>query len=245
MERRIEEAFEIFREGRADAPVFVSCEHASSRLPEPWRWSSADLGLRDSHWAYDIGAGELSRELCRELGAGGVLSRFSRLLADPNRNLDSDDLFRRDADGAPVFLNQNIDVEERERRIGGYWQPYHSALDQELGHSAAPVLLAIHTFTPVYAGQAREVEVGVLFDDPEEREAVLLCQVIQRFGFDTRLNEPYSGRGGMMYSAHRHARAHRRVALELELRQDLAVSDEARRRVTMAICAAVAQIRPQ
>jgi predicted N-formylglutamate amidohydrolase len=238
----IEEAFEIFRGSRRDTPALISCEHASPRLPEPWRWPSGDLRLAETHWTYDIGAAELSRELCAALGASGVLSRFSRLLVDPNRDLTADDLFRRDADGEPVFLNQDIGADERDRRIRGYWEPYHSALDQELARSQAPVLLAIHTFTPVYAGQARAVEVGVLFDDPEEREAELLCQVIQRHGFDTRLNEPYSGRGGMMYAANRHARAHARLALELELRQDLAVSEATRSRLISAIRSALDEI---
>lgn len=229
------EAVEILRSDRPNPAVLLTSEHASARLPEGWTWTEADQRLVGSHWAFDLGAAELTRELAHALGASAVMSRFSRLLADPNRHLEADDLFRRVADGEPVQLNQNVDAKERERRISGYWEPYHAAIDRELGATSAPVLLSIHTFTPNYQGELRQVEVGVLFDDPEEREAEILRAVIAKHGFDTRMNEPYSGRGGMMYAANRHARNHARLALELELRQDLAVDAGVRSRVSGAI----------
>jgi predicted N-formylglutamate amidohydrolase len=229
------EAVDVYRREGENPSVLLTSEHASARLPQGWTWALHDQRLVDSHWAYDLGAAELTRELARDLGASAILSRFSRLLADPNRDLDAHDLFRREADGQPVHLNQNVDAAERARRIGDYWEPYHAAIDQELCATNAPVLLSVHTFTPNYQGERREVEVGVLFDDPEEREAEVLRDVIAKHGFDTRMNEPYSGRGGMMYAANRHARKHQRLALELELRQDLAVDAQARERLSRAI----------
>lgn len=235
MEHLESEAVDVYRREAKSPAALLTSEHASARLPGGWSWGAGDAHLVDSHWAYDLGAAELTRELARDLGVGAVLSRFSRLLADPNRDLDAHDLFRRQADGQPVHLNQSIDAAERERRIRNYWEPYHAAIDQELGATNAPVLLSIHTFTPNYQGELREVEVGVLFDDPEEREAEVLREVIAKHGFDTRLNEPYSGRGGMMYAANRHARKHQRLALELELRQDLAVRADVREKLAGAI----------
>jgi predicted N-formylglutamate amidohydrolase len=49
------------------------------------------------------------------------------------------------------------------------------------------------------------------------------------------MNEPYSGRAGLIYSAARHASAHGKRALELEVRQDLALEARVRAQVTGAL----------
>lgn len=229
----IEDAVEIVR-GAPDAPVLLTCEHASERLPEPWTWPEADRWIVGTHWAYDIGAADLTRDIAEDLRANAVLSRFSRLLADPNRDETAVDLCRSRAEGRSVDLNRGVDEAERQRRLTRLHRPYHATIDRELGRSSASVVLSIHTFTPVYEGQPRTVEIGVLFDE-EIDLAERFASVIAAAGFVTRLNEPYSGREGLIYSAHRHAKAHGRRAVELEVRQDLAVEAVVRRR----LCAAV------
>ena len=54
-------------------------------------------------------------------------------------------------------------------------------------------------------------------------------------GFLVALNEPYSGREGLIYAAERHAGTHGRRALELEVRQDLATDPSARRQIVGAL----------
>lgn len=225
----VHEAWEAL-EGEIDAPVFLTCEHASQRLPAGWSWPERDRRLVGTHWAYDLGAAEIARELAAALRAPAVLSRFTRLLADPNRAEEDDSLFRTRADGEPVELNLRIDDDDRRRRLEGYHRPYHRAIDERLGAHRAEILFSIHTFTPVYEGQVRRVEVGVLFDT-QERLACDLARAIADAGFVTALNEPWSGREGLIYAAERHAGAHGRRALELEVRQDLAVSAEVRSRL--------------
>jgi predicted N-formylglutamate amidohydrolase len=225
----VEEAYEVVR-GAVDAPLFLSCEHASERLPEPFVWPEADRRLVGTHWAYDLGARELTLELAAALEASAVLSRFTRLLADPNRPEDHGDLFRTVAEGEYVHFNRAISPSERALRIERYHQPYHHALDAELGRSRAPVLLAIHTFTPLYEGRVRTVELGVLFDR-EERAAEALGAALAAQLTGVAYNEPWSGKAGLMYSCERHAQKHGRSALELEVRQDLAVDAAYRARL--------------
>ncbi|MEM6929678.1 MAG: hypothetical protein AAF602_22250, partial [Myxococcota bacterium] len=50
-------------------------------------------------------------------------------------------------------------------------------------------------------------------------------------GWSVALNEPWSGREGLMYAADRHSLAHGRVALEIEVRQDLLRKPEVRARL--------------
>jgi predicted N-formylglutamate amidohydrolase len=205
-------------------------------MPAGWAWPHADRRLVDTHWAYDLGARELGLELAAAVGAVAVLSRYSRLLVDPNRPETSETLFRTHAEGLPIELNTTrLDGAERRRRIERLWQPYHAAVDRALGASRAQVLLSMHTFTPIYEGARRAVEIGVLFDR-EEALAVALAEGLGGRGHRVALNEPYSGRDGLIYAPETHAQAHGRRALELEVRQDLAV-DPAFRRELVALLA--------
>lgn len=224
---------EIIERRTPSAPVFLTCEHASQELPPPFSWPEDDAWLVDTHWAYDLGAAQLTRELARELGAGAVLSRFSRLLIDPNRSEDARDAIRATAEGRTIFLNRDIDESERLRRLE-MARAYHAAIDEALSSDAAPIVLSIHTFTPLYEGVRRTVEVGVLFDE-EDALAERVRDTLAQHGFHALLNEPYSGKLGLIYSADRHARRHGRRALELELRQDLACDAEARARLIAVI----------
>ncbi len=83
----------------------------------------------------------------------------------------------------------------------------------------------MHSFTPEYEGTKRKLEVGVLYNR-DEQLASALTKTLRTSGFLTELNEPYSGKAGMMYSVDRHARTHHREAVELEVRQDLAEDPE-------------------
>lgn len=224
-----EEACEIVQAGHR-AGVLITCEHASERLPLPWLWSARDRRLVGTHWAYDLGAAELAREYAEMIGGIAVLARFSRLLADPNRPVDSPTLFRAHAEGEPIELNLSIDSSERELRLGGYYRPFHEAVDRAVAASVAGTILAMHTFTPLYEAERRELEVGVLFDTEEEL-AMRMVEVFSKAGFRTAPNEPYSGRAGLIHVAERHAKAHGRRAIELEVRQDLATDPTFRARL--------------
>jgi predicted N-formylglutamate amidohydrolase len=223
----VDDACEIIAAARPQAAVYLTCEHASDRLPAPWSWSRADLDLVGTHWAVDRGAAELCRSLAHRLGAGAVLARFTRLLVDANRAEDSPGLLLTRAGGRLVELNRAVDERERHRRIRGYWRPYHHAVDTHVAASSAPVVLAIHSFSPVWDGQRREFDLGVLFDRDQALAEGLAAHLGQQ-GWTVRLNEPYSGKRGLIYSVDRHARQHQRQGIELEVRQDRAMDGEFR-----------------
>ena len=154
----------------------------------------------------------------------------SGLLGDPNRPEDSDTLFRTMAEGLPVELNAALSDADRRLRLTDYYRPYHAALDATLGASLAPMLFAVHSFTPMYEGQPRAMELGVLFN----REPALgyaLTEHLSRAGYVTHANEPWSGPEGFMYSPDAHALRHGRRALELEVRQDLCTDTAYRARL--------------
>lgn len=223
-------------EGTRSAPLFLTCEHASERLPSGYALCDSDRRLAGTHWAYDLGARELLLELAAALGASAVLARFSRLLIDANRDEQHPELFRQHAEGLPIQLNQQMSVSERQHRITHYHRPYHQAVDAALSEVAAPTLLSIHTFTPIYEGQVRQVELGVLFDQDEAAAASLLAALRPTYP-QVAANEPWSGKQGLIYSAERHAHQQGRVALELEVRQDLATSPAYRQQLVAVLAA--------
>ena len=221
-------------DGDFDSRVVFTCEHASPKLPEPWTWPGEDRWLVDTHWASDIGAAAFTRRIARLTNAPAVLSRFSRLLIDPNRPLDTETLFRENAEGRTVHLNEALLEAERARRIDHFYRPYHAAVSAMVERSRGDTVFSIHTFTDNYEGEARALEIGVLFDHDEE-PAYQLVRHLEEAGFHVAPNEPWSGKAGLAYSPVRHAQEFGRCALEIEARQDLVVDESFAARLAEAL----------
>ncbi len=204
--------------------LVLLCEHASNAVPERLAPSRSDQPWLETHWAWDPGAAALPRALASQRDAPAVLGDVSRLVCDLNRPPGDPTWLRTEVEGYRLSFNAAVDAAERARRVAEHWLPYHAAADAVLAVRTArghrPLVFSIHTFAPVYLGQRRAVELGVLFD-ADERLAEALRSRLAEGGYDARLNEPWSGRKGLIYSPDRHARAHRLPCLEVEVRNDL------------------------
>ncbi len=215
--------------GRADAGLIVICDHAENTLPEGY----GSLGLPESelqrHIAYDIGAKRVVERLAALLDVPAVLSRFSRLLIDPNRGLDDPTLIMRLSDGAIIPGNRTLTVEEREQRIAQWYRPYHDAIDRVIdavhAHHPHPALLSVHSFTEVWRGTTRPWQVGILWDADDRLAAPLIDTLVAEGDLLVGDNQPYSGklRGDCMW---RHGTQRGLPHALIELRQDL-IRDEA------------------
>lgn len=210
----------VTKGSRASALV-LTCEHATSRLPE--EYGGLGLGPRElaEHIAWDIGAAAVSRHLAEAFDAPAVESGYSRLLIDCNRDLADHDLIVEESHGVAVPGNRALEAEEREGRVRRFYAPYHDAVDDVLAASTAgSLLLSVHSFTPVLGDQARDFDVGVLYDDhagaAERFAAALGAQSLA-----VRHNEPYSGFDGLIHSARTHGRRHGLVYLEIEINNRL------------------------
>lgn len=137
----------------------------------------------------------------------------------------------------------DLSESEKERRIRLCYEPYHQALARINKEENPDLILSIHSYTPCYEGQKRKVEIGVLFND-DEQLAHKFNDLFLKANYDSRLNEPWSGKEGLMFSADHHSKrtfeqlydtdAKRRKpcsAIMLEMRQDLLVDPVWRRRV--------------
>jgi predicted N-formylglutamate amidohydrolase len=183
-------------EGRRDAGVLFICDHASNALPEAYGTLGLPQSELDRHIGYDIGAAAVTRRLAHRLAAPALLTRFSRLLIDPNRGADDPTLVMQLSDGAIVPGNAGIGAEEIERRLDRYWRPYRRAVSQTIEAMIVagplPVILSIHSFTPSWRGRARPWEVGILWDS-DPRLAAPLIATLAKAGVVVGDNEPYDG----------------------------------------------------
>lgn len=209
--------------GAQDCGVLFLCDHASAALPAEY----GDLGLPpgefERHIAYDIGAAALTRTLARHFGAPALLTTFSRLLIDPNRGADDPTLVMRLSDRTIVPGNARIDAAEIERRRERFWQPYRDAvaltIDVMLASGAAPAVVSIHSFTPLWQGIARPWQVAVLWDN-DPRVAAPFIAALRAEGLTIGDNEPYDGalEGDTLYE---HATQRGLAHVLIEMRQDL------------------------
>ena len=226
---QVEEAYEIY--GYPDGGRYVfSCEHASNRLPNFIHPTTQDKKLLHTHWAWDIGARALTMELARQTKSIAVLSRFSRLVCDPNRHLNRADLIRAEADGHKISFNTQVDEAEAAFRIDQYYNPYHDALHrvitQRKQQNKPPFLfVSVHSFTPVWNTNIRTMDVGILFDTyPELAEE--LQKNLREENLFVAMNEPYSGKFGLMYAADRHGTGNAIQHLEFEFNQAILCTEQ-------------------
>jgi predicted N-formylglutamate amidohydrolase len=205
------------------------CDHAENTLPPEYGTLGLPPEELERHIAYDPGAAGITRHMARLLGAPAVLTRYSRLLIDPNRGENDPTLIMRISDGAVVPGNARITQAERQARIEHFYKPYHEAVDRIIDAMIAagktPVIFSIHSFTEKWRGWARPWEVGVLWD----RDPRLAVPLIDALRSDPALtvgdNEPYSGSlpGDCV---NKHATARGLANALIEVRQDL-IRDEA------------------
>jgi len=227
---RDEDAYEIVP-GDAGAGLVIVADHASNRVPD----DLAGLGLAEvqfhRHIAFDIGVEPLVRVLAERLGAPAVISRFSRLVIDPNRGDDDPTLVMRLSDGAVVPGNATLDAAGREARIERFWRPYDRAIgatiDAAFSGGRAPVIFSLHSFTPVWRGRPRPWHCGVLWDADPRLPTFLLDRLAADPALVVGDNEPYDGalEGDTMY---RHGTRRGLAHAILEIRQDL-IAEEAGR----------------
>ena len=218
-----EEAFEVVA-GDAAAGLLLFCDHASNAVPSDYGVLGLPPAEFERHIAYDIGAAAVTRGLAARFGVPAVLSRFSRLVIDPNRGLDDPTLIMRLSDGAVIPGNARVDSEERTRRIERFYLPYDramgGAIDAAMASGRVPVILSVHSFTPIWRGRPRPWHAGVLWDaDPRFAQPL-----IDGLAADPALvigdNEPYLGalKGDTLY---RHATRRGIAHALIEVRQDL------------------------
>ena len=229
-------------------PFVIVCDHASNRMPPGYD----SLGLSPeallTHIAWDPGALPVSRRLSATLDAPLLWPEASRLIVDCNRDPDAPDLILAESEGRPVPGNHDLAERERVRRLATVHVPYHRAIDARLESRAqadrATAIVAIHSFTPVYLGNRRPWQIGIVFDDDRRLADPIVSALKVDPALSVGVNQPYSPADGVYYTLTRHARARGLPAVMIEIRNDL-IADEAVQQVwAHRLGAILASIRP-
>lgn len=209
--------------GRGD--FVIVCEHASNAIPSELQ----DLGLSGdvlhSHIAWDPGARAVAEAMAKRLDSPMVAQRVSRLVYDCNRACDEPSAIPHHSEIYAIPGNVDLSPGECRVRVERYYIPFRDALnailDARVAQGHAPVLVTIHSFTPVYHGVKRDLEVGILHDDDARFADALLDVAAGHPDMVVRRNAPYEPKDGVTYTLVEHAAPRGLLNAMLEIRNDL------------------------
>ncbi len=176
--------------------LIITCEHASRAVPPVYAalFRGQQSVLR-SHRGYDPHARELAQELASHWNCELFEGQATRLLVELNRSLWHPALFSE--------FSRGLSRAERRRLLDEYYHPYRTAVEnhlrQRLSQPRTILHVGVHTFTPVWHGQPRTADVGLLYDSARsaERQLMEVWQGELRLrlpGWRIRRNYPYLGR---------------------------------------------------
>ncbi len=208
--------------------VVIVCEHASNDFSAV----SNALGLTDAqrsaHIAWDPGALGVARALGRLLDAPLVCAAASRLIYDLNRPPHSAGAMPARSELHDIPGNSAITSHDRLARTEAHYIPFHGALfallSRRMAQGIPTALITVHSFTPVYFGEQREVEFGVIHDADDRLARAIAGNMTNLV---TRLNEPYSAADGVAHTLALHATPFGLPHAMLEIRNDLIATPEA------------------
>lgn len=211
-------------------PLVLACEHASHAMPPEY----ADLGLdpmaRLAHIAWDPGALGLARLLAAHFSSPLVAHRWSRLLYDCNRPPSAPSAVPEVSEIYEIPGNKGLSEAARAERVTRFYEPWRETLagvlDRRERAGMSPMLVTLHTFTRVYRGEPRAVEIGILHDEDTRLADPLIAAGLAAGGYAVRRNEPYGPRDEVTHTLQVHALPRGIPNVMIEVRNDL-VSDDA------------------
>jgi len=215
----------VFRIEHADgsSPFLLTCDHAGRAIPHKLVSLSLSEHELSTHVAWDLGVAELGRRLAARLDAFLIMHNYSRLVIDANRPPGAPDSIPTHSERTRIAANEGLSSIDAGKRFEELFQPYHQRIRAELDSRGArpSVLVALHSFTPVYMDERRRWHVGVLYGrDP--RLARLLREALRKDGaLVVGDNEPYAVSDASDYTIIEHGERRGIPHVELEIRQDL------------------------
>src|SRR5579871_2256479 len=212
------------------SPFLLTSDHFGRAIPK----SLGDLGLPESeltrHIALDIGIAGVARELSRQLDAHLIAQAYSRLVIDCNRPFDSPSSIPRISEATVIPGNEGLSGEAIEARRREVFLPYHrtinDTIERRLREGRPTILLALHSFTPVYAGIKRPWHVGTLYQSDTRLPPLLLAALRAQGDLVVGDNEPYAVSNETDYTIPVHGEKRGLMNTGIEIRQDL-ISDQA------------------
>lgn len=217
--------------------VIITCEHGGNRIPEEYKeyFKGAEEDL-NSHKGFDAGALEIFSILKDKFSDFATFTDISRLLADTNRILTSQNLFSKYTNS----LNGDI----RKKILEDYYYPYRASIQNSLRNftrmGETVVHISVHTFTPVLDNVTRKNDIGLLFepDNDLEREfCVMWKKAVEKYHprINIMFNYPYTGNKEGLTKYLREQYPYRYAGIELEINQRIFENDIKKKVITEII----------
>ncbi len=231
----------------AGAPLVFVCEHASNHIPEKYANLGLDETVRASHVAWDPGASAVARRLAEALDAPLVEAGVSRLVYDCNRPPEAADAMPAKSEIHEIPGNRALSDAARAARVAEIYAPFRRLLAETIAaRPAPPALITIHSFTPIYHGRPRGVEIGILHDADSRLADAMLESAPAHTTHDVRRNAPYGPADGVTHTLREHALSAGLPNVMIEIRNDLIAAEAEQEAMAKMlapwIAAALAQI---
>lgn len=222
----------------SNAPIVLVCEHASNFIPPELNGLGLTEEARLSHAAWDPGALGMAKAMADKLKASLVFSKVSRLVYDCNRPPHALDAMRDVSEAFDVPGNRHLNDAQRQARIAQFYEPFESALANEVMRHKEPVIITVHSFTPVYDGRVRDLEIGILHDSDTRLADAILAVANTHM---VRRNQPYGPEDGVTHTLRVHALPKSRLNVMIEVRNDLIASQSAQHAMAQTLSEWVAK----
>ena len=213
--------------------IVLICEHASPYIPPEYSGLGLSQDAQISHIAWDPGAMIVAQGLSVLLNAPLVAGTISRLIYDCNRPPSAFNAIPSKSEIYDVPGNINLSDKEFLRRVAEVYEPFHEAVAKQLMSVTDPIIVTIHSFSPVYHGMKREVQIGILHEDLDSRLAdSMMMSPMKPKDFLVMRNEPYGSQDGVMHTLREHALSQGRLNVMIEICNDLLETNTEQIKVT-------------
>jgi predicted N-formylglutamate amidohydrolase len=214
----------VLRTG-GSSDLLLTADHAGRAVPR----QLGQLGLSERelqrHIAWDIGIGAVTELISDALDATAVLQTYSRLVIDCNRDPSVASSIPEVSETTEIPGNTRLSAEQRVARREAIFEPYHARiralLDARQARQRRTVFVAMHSFTPVFKGEPREMQVGVLYNRDPRLAQIMLELLRCESDLTVGDNAPYAVSDVSDYGVPVHAEGRGLPHVEIEIRQDL------------------------
>ncbi len=202
---------------RKKSNILVTCEHASKRIPKEYGLLGLTReDLKNSKDWNDEGSYDVMKNLSEKIGSSYLYSNVSRLFIDCNRKLnpsnkDKDSFYscpmktellvEKDEEEKLIKIPANIYKNKKEfsceekKRYKEYVEPYvkdgYKIIEKIRGNHEKSFLIMIHSFFPVYNGDKRKTDIGVLHENSSVAKKITKSLRKNSNGLKIDENKPY------------------------------------------------------
>lgn len=222
--------------------LVLSCEHATNNIPPKYSWLFMEaVETLNSHRGYDPGALNLFSKLI-SLSDANFKCEISRLLVEVNRSI-----------GHPALFSEftlHLSPGEKNEILNRYYYPYRNEVEKniaEIVRKGEKVFhFSIHSFTPIFNGEQRNADIGLLYDPQREVEKEFcrnFRETIQSQNpeLKIRFNYPYLGIADGFTTSLRKKFQKNYIGIEIEVNQKLVTKNIMKEKIKTCIFSALEQ----